>query len=61
MERKMDKDIDQIPLSQSNVSLKLAVIQKRCTQLLDEPDELTLEEPRLEPVEDGPYDPYDRG
>lgn len=64
MENKMDKDFDQIPLSRSNVSLKLANIQKRCTQLLDEPDELTeltLEEPRLEPVEDGPYDPYDRG
>jgi len=46
----MDKrDID-TPLSQSSVSLKLELIQKRCSQLLDEPDslELTLEEPEEE-------------
>ncbi len=58
MERKMEKDFDDIPLSQSNVSLKLADIQKRCSQLLDEPDELTalsLEEPTAEPDNNNPY------
>ena len=58
MEMKMDKDFDDIPLSQSNVSLKLADIQKRCSQLLDEPDELTilsLEEPTDEPDNNNPY------
>ncbi len=58
MERKMDKDFDDIPLSQSNVSLRLADIQKRCSQLLDEPGELTdlsLEEPTVEPDKNNPY------
>lgn len=46
------------PLSQSNVSLKLEEIQKRCTELLDEPDalsELTLEEPILDSEAGDPY------
>ena len=46
------------PLSQSNVSLKLEEIQKRCSELLDEPDallELTLEEATLEPEASDPY------
>jgi len=59
MERKMDKDFDDIPLSQSNVSLRLADIQKRCSQLLDEPGELTglslEEEPTVEPENSNPY------
>ncbi len=58
MERKMDKEFDDIPLSQSNVTLKLADIQKRCSQLLDEPGELTglsLEEPTVEPDNNNPY------
>lgn len=61
MESKMDKDFDDIPLSQTNVSLRLADIQKRCSQLLDQPGELTglsLEEPT---VEDDKNNPYDRG
>ncbi len=61
MESKVDKDFDDIPLSQSNVSLRLADIQKRCSQLLDEPGEstgLSLEEPT---VEDDKNNPYDRG
>jgi hypothetical protein len=36
------------PLSQSYISLKLSEIQKRCSELLEEPDGLTdlqLEEP----------------
>lgn len=56
----MDKEFTDIPLSQSNVSLKLADIQKRCSQLLDEPDELTglsleEEQPVVEPDKNNPY------
>ncbi len=57
----MDKDFDDIPLSESNVSLKLAEIQRRCTELIrDSGDvlELTLEEP-LPQFDDG--NPYNRG
>ena len=57
----MQKDFNNIPLSESNVSLKLADIQKRCTQLLQESDdelELALEEPVLV-VDDS--NPYNRG
>ena len=47
------------PLSQSSVTLKLAEIQKRCSELIDSPDalqELTLEEPVVEsPRSDDPY------
>lgn len=61
MDGKMQTDFNDIPLSESNVSLKLADIQRRCAQLLEESGdelELTLEEPAL------PHDgsnPYDRG
>ena len=61
MDRKMQKDFDDIPLSESNVSLKLADIQRRCVQLLENSGdelELTLEEPAL--PQDG-SNPYDRG
>jgi hypothetical protein len=46
----MDKKDMDTPLSESSVSLKLELIQRRCTELLDEPDslELTLEEPIAE-------------
>jgi hypothetical protein len=46
----MDKKNTDTPLSESSVSLKLELIQRRCTELLDEPDslELTLEEPVAE-------------
>ncbi|MEM8815647.1 MAG: hypothetical protein AAFX56_01115 [Pseudomonadota bacterium] len=56
----MDKKNQYIPLSESNVSLNLSLIQKRCSELLDAPDELelSLEEP-LEAVDDG--NPYNRG
>ena len=46
------------PLSQSSVSLKLEEIQKRCSELMDEPEglsELTLEEAVLEPESSDPY------
>lgn len=61
MDGKMQKDFDDMPLSESNVSLKLADIQRRCAQLLEESSdelELTLEEPAL--PQDG-SNPYDRG
>jgi len=61
MDKKMQKDFDDIPLSESNVSLKLADIQRRCAQLLEDGNnglELTLEEPL--PAHDG-SNPYDLG
>jgi hypothetical protein len=54
------KDLE-TPLSQSSVSLKLEMIQKRCNELMDEPDallELTLEEPVA--ANAGSNDPYNR-
>ena len=57
----MQKDFNDIPLAESNVSLKLADIQRRCSQLMQESGdelELVLEEPVLA-VEDG--NPYNRG
>jgi hypothetical protein len=57
----MDKEFKDIPRSQSNVSLKLADIQKRCSDLIDDPDylgALSLEEPVAEPDNS---DPYGRG
>ena len=48
-------------LSESNVSLKLADIQRRCAELLEDSDnglELTLEEPIA--IQDG-KNPYDLG
>ncbi|MDH3490925.1 MAG: hypothetical protein OEM20_02850 [Gammaproteobacteria bacterium] len=57
----MEKEFnDDIPLSESNVSLKLADIQKRCSQLLQDTDnslELTLEE-AVAPSD--AFNPYDR-
>jgi len=58
----MDDKRTDTPLSESSVSLKLAEIQKRCSELMEEPDsllELALEEPLAEPVVDG-ADPYNR-
>ena len=46
------------PLSQSSVSLKLEEIQKRCSELLNEPDtllELSLEDPTADPRASDPY------
>ena len=47
------------PLAQSSVSLKLELIQQRCSQLMDDPDalELTLDEPVEQP---DPGDLYNR-
>ena len=46
------------PLSQSSVTLKLELIQRRCKELTDEPEgllELSLEEPVAEPDASDPY------
>lgn len=54
-----DKSMD-TPLSQSNVSLKLSEIQKRCSELMEEPGaltELTLEDDA--PAADNDGDIYD--
>jgi len=61
MDRKMQKDFNDIPLSESNVSLKLADIQRRCAELLEDSENglgLTLEEPVA--IQDG-KNPYDLG
>ena len=59
MDRKMQKDFNDIPLSESNVSLKLADIQRRCAELLEDDGlELTLEDP-IPPKEGS--NPYNRG
>jgi len=59
MDRKMEKDFNDMPLSESNVSLKLADIQRRCAQLLENDGlELTLEDAPA-PVEGA--NPYNRG
>lgn len=55
----MEKDFNDIPLSESNVSLRLADIQKRCSQLLQDSDDelgLSLEEPVSRPDSGNPYD-----
>jgi len=58
----MEKDFNDIPLSESNVSLKLADIQRRCSKLLQDGDGLELalevEEPGQQ-VDDS--NPYNRG
>ncbi len=46
------------PLSESNVSLKLADIQRRCAELLEDSNELTelsLEDPVVERDNSNPY------
>lgn len=59
MDTKMEKDFNDIPLAESNVSLKLADIQRRCAQLLEDDGlELSLEDAPA-PVEGA--NPYDRG
>ena len=65
MEGKMGKDFNDIPLSESSVSLRLADIQRRCSQLIresgDDP-ELALEEPvTTRDSADAGSNPYDRG
>lgn len=58
MDENMSKEINDVPLSESNVSLKLADIQRRCSQLIESNDgmlELALEEYSPEPDKNNPY------
>lgn len=56
----MDKDFNDTSLAESSITLQLARIQRRCNQLLADPDglELALEEPS--DCQDG-TNPYNRG
>ena len=51
-----EKDFD-APLSQSSVTLKLELIQQRCSELMDDPDglELSLDEPAGDSHSGDPY------
>jgi hypothetical protein len=54
----MDTKVMDTPLSQSSVSLQLEEIQKRCGELMDEPDtlsELSLEDSTADPRASDPY------
>jgi len=55
----MDKKVMDTPLSESSVSLNLEMIQKRCSELMDQPDamlELAIDEPAAEdPRASDPY------
>ena len=54
----MDKEFKHIPLSESQVSLKLAEIQRRCSELIEESGdslELSLDEPISQPDDNNPY------
>ena len=61
MEKTMDKDYYDNHLSHSDVTLRLADIQKRCTQLLEEGSDetglcLVLEDPNAKADDNNPYD-----
>jgi hypothetical protein len=60
MRRNAYTDSDDLSLAESGVSLRLAEIQQRVSELLTDPDalELTLEEPL---AQQGGTNPYDRG
>ena len=53
--KKMDKDFDDVPLSQSTISKRLAEIQRRCSQLADELSELSLEDTIAKSDKGNPY------
>ncbi len=58
VDTKMQKDFNEIPLSESSVSLKLADIQRRCAELIQDTGEsleLSLEEPAVQPDNNNPY------
>jgi hypothetical protein len=60
----MDWEFNDEPLSAYNIPLRLARIQKRCSDLLSEPEsleELKLEGDENAPTDDGGFNPYDRG
>lgn len=58
MDGNMNKEFDDIPLSESNVSLKLADIQRRCSELIQGSDEfggLSLEDTSIQTDDNNPY------
>jgi hypothetical protein len=60
----MDWELKDEPLSASNVSLRLVEIQKRCTDLLSEPDSLdglSLEGDETAPGDCDGFNPYNHG
>lgn len=60
----MDWEFDEEPLSASSVSMRLAEIQKRCTDLLSEPDGLDglkLEGDETAPGDHDGFNPYNHG
>ncbi len=57
----MDWEFRDEPLSETTISLRLAEIQKRCSDLLSEPDALeglTLEGEGAAPNDCGGFNPY---
>lgn len=54
-----DKDLD-TPLSESSVTLKLELIQRRCNELMDSPDELELTLEESAQPDTQASDPYNR-
>jgi len=63
MERRTRMSLDDVPLSESSVTLKLAEIQKRCSELIKDPEiefaGLELEDPSS--LEFDKNFPYSRG
>lgn len=60
----MDWELKDEPLSASSVTLRLTEIQKRCKDLLSEPEslaELRLEGDESAPGDPGGFNPYDHG
>ena len=60
----MDWDLEDEPLTASHVSLRLAEIQKRCSEMLSEPDsleELSLEGEEIAPADHSGFNPYNHG
>jgi len=60
----MDWDSRDEALPRSNVTLRLAEIQKRCSDLLSEPDsldELQLEGDETAPGDEDGFNPYNHG
>ena len=60
----MEREFKEEPLSESSISLRLAAIQKRCSDLLSEPDGLkglTLEGEDTAPGDRHGFNPYNHG
>lgn len=50
------RDVRDVPLSESNISLRLAQIQRRCAELMDDGElELSLEDAVADQDDSNPY------